>query len=232
MRDGDTNKEGKIKSLKKKPPPNPVVTAAARASCGSGSGGRQLTLLTLGCWPNRRTGGSGSAGPVRVSPGCHLQGSVEVDWGEAVCRGPGHPTQPQEGLQPDHSATPSWRAIPKNESGDHRTEAQGLPLSHSSTPGQSPGPQAPPPAHSASRAPPSSSAPGHTGVQPRLLWPSPCPGRHSYPQQSSPPHAAEAGVLAKALMQPFPPLPKTLPWLPVQHIRTPPVAPDILLLWP
>lgn len=70
MRNGDTNKKGEIKSLKKKRKSPPAVTAAVRVSCG---GGGQAALLTPGCWPSRRTGGSGSAGPVRASPGCHLQ---------------------------------------------------------------------------------------------------------------------------------------------------------------
>lgn len=46
---------------------HPVVMAACVRACVLCVGG----LLTRGCWPSRRTGGSGSAGPAPVSPGCH-----------------------------------------------------------------------------------------------------------------------------------------------------------------
>lgn len=79
--DGDANEKGK--TLKKKGQSPPAVMSAMRVSCGGVSGGH-AALLTRGCWPSRRTGGSGSAGPCRASPGCHLRGSVEVDWGKAA----------------------------------------------------------------------------------------------------------------------------------------------------
>lgn len=82
----------KTKNQKDKAPPAPAATAAMRVRDGGGGGaaaaaGRRAALLTRGCWPSRRTGGSESAGPGQESPGCHLQGSVEVDWEDGLSEG-------------------------------------------------------------------------------------------------------------------------------------------------
>lgn len=157
-----------------------------------------LALLRLCHWPSRRTGGSGSSGPVRVSPGCHLWGwewwlgrpHLQRAWAAswAPC-----PASPVAGVAPGRCQPQAVTA---------RSPGSGpFPRAGQRKPGRfltDTGPQLQPLlAHSRSLLsdPPLSllSSLRHTTPQPRPLnWPS------LLPPTIHPPHAARG--LSKALM--------------------------------
>lgn len=139
--------------------------------------------LTLGCWPNRRTGGSAPAGPAPVSPGCHLWGPADVDGESCPGEGPGPRLQPWQGCSQATAQPPET----ENAAADRRQ----WPPSLSGTappPGRDPGLLTQP--HD---VPPASLARSHR-VSPRPLCSRLLPWAPLPSSTTLPPHEAKAQV--------------------------------------
>ena len=141
MRDGDTNKKGKIKSFLKSPPGGDGSRACVPWRRWRRRRAVLLAPLTLGCWPNRRTGGSGSAGPVRVSPGCHLRGRWRWIGENRPAEGPGTPPSPRKGCSQTTVQAPAGALSPRTRTGTTGPRLRGFLADPASRPQLHPRPE-------------------------------------------------------------------------------------------